>query len=384
VRICIVYDCLYPYTIGGAERWYRNLAERLAAGGHEVTYLTRRQWPRGEAADVAGVRVVAVSPHMELYDARGRRRILPPVLFGLGVLRHLLRRGSRYNVVHTGSFPYFSVLAVGAVRRGGRYRVVVDWHEVWTRAYWRDYLGRLGGGMGWWIQRKCLDVPQRAFCFSRLHERRLRELGVNGDVTILEGQYNGPSFSQPTSAEPLLVYAGRHIPEKRVPGLVPAIVGAREDIPQLRGEIYGDGPEHAKVLQAIADAAAQRFVSAPGFVDAEVVEQALSHALCFVLPSVREGYGLVIVESAARGVPSIVVAGADNAATELVQDGVNGFVVASVDGIADAIVRVYRAGDELRRSTLVWFEQNADRLSLERSLETVTNEYRALARTSAA
>ena len=22
VRICIVYDCLYPYTIGGAERWY--------------------------------------------------------------------------------------------------------------------------------------------------------------------------------------------------------------------------------------------------------------------------------------------------------------------------------------------------------------------------
>ena len=33
VRICIVYDCLYPYTVGGAERFYRNLAERLAADG---------------------------------------------------------------------------------------------------------------------------------------------------------------------------------------------------------------------------------------------------------------------------------------------------------------------------------------------------------------
>ena len=31
VRICLVYDCLYPHTVGGAERWYRNLAERLAA-----------------------------------------------------------------------------------------------------------------------------------------------------------------------------------------------------------------------------------------------------------------------------------------------------------------------------------------------------------------
>ena len=33
VRICLVYDCLYPHTVGGAERWYRNLAERLARTG---------------------------------------------------------------------------------------------------------------------------------------------------------------------------------------------------------------------------------------------------------------------------------------------------------------------------------------------------------------
>jgi hypothetical protein len=44
VRICLVYDCLFPYTVGGAERWYRNLGERLAAEGHDVTYITMRQW----------------------------------------------------------------------------------------------------------------------------------------------------------------------------------------------------------------------------------------------------------------------------------------------------------------------------------------------------
>ena len=54
VRICLVYDCLFPYTVGGAERWYRNLAERLAAEGHEVTFLTRRQWDRGTKVDVPG------------------------------------------------------------------------------------------------------------------------------------------------------------------------------------------------------------------------------------------------------------------------------------------------------------------------------------------
>ena len=45
-----------------------------------------------------------------------------------------------------------------------------------------------------------------------------------------------------------------------------------------------------------------------------------------VNPSAREGFGLVVAEAAADGTPSVVVAGEDNAAAELVIDGVNGFV----------------------------------------------------------
>jgi glycosyltransferase involved in cell wall biosynthesis len=317
---------------------------------------------------------------MQLYNRKGRRRILPPLLFGLGVVLHLLRRRGRYDVVHTASFPYFSLLGASAARRRGRYRILVDWHEVWTRAYWQDYLGGLRGAIGWRVQRACLRVPQRAFCFSRLHERRLRDLGLSGDLTRLEGQYAGsPGAASPLPARPVVVFAGRHIPEKRVPGLVPALARARRELPALRAEIYGDGPERPKVLQAIAELELEDCVSAPGFVDADVLERALRSALCFVLPSWREGYGLVILESAARGVPGVVVAGPDNAATELVEEGVNGTVAASAepDELAEAIVRVYRSGGELRRSTLEWFRRNEERLSLKRSLEIVTREYQA-------
>ena len=67
MRICVVYDCLFPLTVGGAERWYRNLAERLASGGHEVSYLTLRQWDRGERAQIdPRVRVVTAGPRMAL------------------------------------------------------------------------------------------------------------------------------------------------------------------------------------------------------------------------------------------------------------------------------------------------------------------------------
>src|ERR1019366_2146235 len=117
MRICVIYDCLYPYTVGGGERWYRNLAERLAADGHEDPHLTPRPWEGGGPPDLdPRVRVVTAGPRMALYTAGGRRRILPPLVFGVGVLAPLLRHGRRYDVVHCCAFPYFSLLAAALLR----------------------------------------------------------------------------------------------------------------------------------------------------------------------------------------------------------------------------------------------------------------------------
>jgi glycosyltransferase involved in cell wall biosynthesis len=378
VRICLVYDCLYPHTVGGAERWYRNLAERLAGDGHEVTYLTLRQWERGTDPAVPGLRVVAVAPRMALYRANGSRRIIPPLIFGVGVLGYLLLRGGRYDAVHTASFPYFSVLAAAIARPIHRFRLVVDWHEVWTRDYWREYLGRLGGWVGWTVQRLCIRVRQHAFCFSQLNLGRLRAQGLKGEAERLPGLYAGPPpAGEPAVAEPVVLFAGRHIPEKRVPVLVPALALAREQAPELRGVFLGDGPERGAVLRAISQHGLDDAVSAPGFVEADELTRSLQRALCLVLPSRREGYGLIVVEAAAASTPSIVTRAADSAATELIEDGENGFVAESVEpeALAEAILRVRDEGQALRERTAAWFLRNADRLSLESSLDAVSASY---------
>ena len=376
MRICVVYDCLYPHTIGGAERWYGNLSRKLAAEGHEVTYLTLRHWERGSEPDIPGVRVIAVGPRMALYS-RGRRRIAPPLVFGLGTLLHLARHRRRYHIVHVASFPYFSLLAAGLVRPVAGYRLFVDWHELWTHEYWRRYLGAGAGRIGWRVQRLCLRIPQHAFCFSRLHHGRLLKEGVRGAVTVLEGEFEGTAADTPLPAEPVVVFAGRHIPEKRPEAVVRAVARARETIPGLKAAIYGNGPDHAKVLTAIAELGLERSVAAPGFVDGEVVEEALARALCLLFPSEREGYGLVVLEALSRGTPVVLVRGEDNAAVEHVAEGENGFVAstATPEELSAMIVKVSEAGEGLRDSALAWFKRNETRLSLDASLSVVLSAY---------
>jgi glycosyltransferase involved in cell wall biosynthesis len=383
MRICLVYDCLFPHTVGGAERWYRRLAERLAASGHEVTYLTLRQWERGEDPGVAGVDVRVVGPRMSLYDGPGHRRIGPPIVFGAGVLWHLLRHGRHYDVVHTCAFPYFSLLAAALVRPLHGYRLIVDWFEVWSREYWREYLGARAGNVGWLVQRLGVRVPQRAFCFSRLYARRLREEGLNGEITMLAGAYDGSlQPREPTPAELLVVFAGRHIPEKGVLTIPPAIAAARRSVADLRCEIFGDGPERERLRREVERLGLRDVVDVPGFVATERVDEAIGRAMCLLLPSRREGYGLVVVEAAAHGTPSIVVAGLDNAAIELIEEGVNGFVAASTspDDLSAAIAAVARGGQGLRSATRAWFAEHADDVSLDRSLDVALGVYAAARR----
>ena len=263
-----------------------------------------------------------------------------------------------YDVVHTASFPYFSLLAAGAVRRLGGYELVVDWHEVWSAEYWREYLGR-AGWVGIAVQRRCARLRQRAFCFSQLHAARLREEGLRGDVTVLEGEYAGPlEPSPPREPEPLVVFAARMIPEKRAPAVVPAVALAAERVPGLRGVLFGDGPDRGAVLEAIARLPDPEIVSAPGLRRLRRGRRRARRAraaCCF-----RRDARATAWSSSRRRPPAprrSSCAGPDNAAVELVQAGVNGIVAASAEPaeLAAAIVAVLEAGSAMRASTSAWF-----------------------------
>jgi glycosyltransferase involved in cell wall biosynthesis len=197
-------------------------------------------------------------------------------------------------------------------------------------------------------------------------------------VTVLRGLYAGTTeHITPRAADPVVLFAARLIPEKQASLGVAAMALAARRIEGLRGEFLGDGPDRGALEAAIAEHGLEGVVSAPGFAEAQTVDAEMRRALCMLLPSRREGYGMVVVEAAARGTPSVVVAGEDNAATELIVEGVNGTIAERPDPevLAEAIARVHAAGLPLRESTAQWFAENAELLSLESSLRTVLDGY---------
>jgi glycosyltransferase involved in cell wall biosynthesis len=147
---------------------------------------------------------------------------------------------------------------------------VVDWHEVWGRDYWRSYLGSLRGRIGFAVERVCLRLPDHSFTFSRLAERSLRELGHRAPVTRLTGEFAADEgqrqrlLRKPREGPPLVVFAGRHISEKRVPAIPPAIAAARRQIPELRCLILGDGPDAAATRAEVEALGLRGAIEMPG------------------------------------------------------------------------------------------------------------------------
>jgi glycosyltransferase involved in cell wall biosynthesis len=162
-------------------------------------------------------------------------------------------------------------------------------------------------------------------------------------------------------------FLGRLDPIKRVPNLVAAM----SHLPAAELHIFGDGPDRARIESEIARHGLADRVILHGAVSSP--QYALQTIDVLVLPSAAEGFGLVLIEAMAAGVP--VVAADSPGIRDVLRDGVNGVSCgdASPSHIAEA---VRQAIDPQRRQSLI---ENARRDVRARfGWESVLAQYRRL------
>lgn len=373
-NVCVVYDCLFPLTFGGAERWYRFLVDELVATGASVTYLTRRQWLT-DSPEWPGVEVIDVSGASELYDAKGVRRTTPALAFGFGTFRWMLHHRREFDSVVVASFPFFSLLALRAALIGSPTPVFVDYFEVWSTKYWKSYAGGFTGSIGSAIQRLCIKVTRHAQVFTTQGAQQLRSQGYGGDLAVLPGLLSGNPETVKNRAHtspgvPTAIFVGRHVTHKGVRLLPEILRSAREALPEVRMTIVSDGPERLEVERDMRLLGLSDAVTFTGSVSDERLRTLFEESSCTVVPSLREGYGLVVAESVSAGTPVIVADNPENLATNLIEEGVNGFVVGpSAQAMARGIIAAVVGGDSLRASTYEWNARKRDQMSMQRSAD---------------
>ena len=370
-RVAIAYDCLYPASVGGGERVYRRIADLLVERGSQVDYFTRRQWTGHPPP--AGFTIVPVWDGA-IYDDGGNRTMSSAVRFAAALYRGLRARRDDYDVVIASALPVLTLFAV-RLAVGRRSTVVADWLEVWSWRKWRAYSGTAVGSLAFalqWLGLRATPVltVNSAFTAERVRRYRRRARPIVLGLVDLAGQ---PAEPLPAAAPAYVLFAGRHIADKHIDALPAALVQARRRHPTLRLVVLGSGPE-TDALRAAADlAGVSDFVEIRGRVDDRDLTATFASAAVLVNPSAREGFGLVVAEAAAHGVPSVVVAGEDNAAVELIEDGVNGFVARSAGpaDLGDAIARAVDGGDALRASTVEWYGRERVSRGLPASVEEI-------------
>lgn len=124
-----------------------------------------------------------------------------------------------------------------------------------------------------------------------------------------------------------VLFVGRLVEKKGCRYLIEAMAEVQKLIPSARLIVIGDGPERGRLEQmSLRTGVRAEFLGAQ--LNAEVKKQ-LDQARVFCLPSVTaengdaEGFGLVILEAQASGVP--VVSSARGGVEEAIKDGVTGF-----------------------------------------------------------
>lgn len=323
-------DMAHPEA-GGAEKYISVIAEGLAARGHHVTFRTASYPGSLHTESVSGVDYVR---------SGGRLGIYPRAL-----LSQLLRRHRPDVVVDVqNGVPYLSPLTQ-------RVPVINLVHHV-HKEQWPVLLGAGLSRVGWFLESQ---VAPRVYqncqyvTVSDASRRELIELGVEAErISVIHNGTDAlPVEDMTRTAHPSVVVLGRLVPQKRVEYAIQAVAELSEEFPGLSLDIVGSGWWQSHLEQTVSELGVEDRVVFHGHVSEAEKHRLLARAWVHAMPSLKEGWGLVVVEAGIHGTPTVAFSEAGGPKDSIV----HGHTGLLVDGGAPeftAAVRSLLVDDQLR------------------------------------
>lgn len=311
---------------GGAELYLHKMATGMIERGARVTIFTAAY--EDAAADEVRdqIRYVRRGSKMSVY-LQGLLCLIR------GVFGH-------YDLIVDvqNGLPFFT-------RLFARKPVLVLVHHV-HKEQWPIVYPGLVGRVGWWIEKHVAPRLYRDCQYVAVSEATREELitlGVGPDrISVV---HNGTDPVIPSdiakTPNPSICVVGRLVPHKQVEHAIDIAMNLHEQYPDLVLRVVGDGWYAPQLHHHAAARRAGDTVIFEGHVDEERKQQIYAQSWMMLLPSLKEGWGLVIGEAGAHRTPTLAYrdAGGTN---ESIENQVSGILVddpSELEAEAAALIR---------------------------------------------
>lgn len=314
LRIAILSwrDLEHPEA-GGAEVFAERTAATMVQRGHDVTFFTSA-FPGGAATDTReGFKIVRAGGRFGVY------------LRGMWFLRRNRRNFDVVIDIQNG-VPFWSPL----VFRGTILPVVHHVH----REQWFTFFPRPISSVGWFLESRVSPMVYRKRQYVTVSESSRRELaGVGVDPANVAVVYSGNEAPERVLAEePItergnrIACLGRLVPHKRVELAIDSVAQLADQFSDLHLDVIGGGDWMNNLIEYAQEKGVADRVSFHGFVSDDLKHELLSQAAVLAMPSIKEGWGLTILEAGYHAVPSVAFRYAGGT-QESIQDGHTGLLV---------------------------------------------------------
>lgn len=289
-----------PAKYSGIERAVDEIGARLVACGHDVTvYCMAGHYPEKPASH-RGIRL--------RYVPTVPTKNLEMIVYSF--LSTISASLQSYDVLH---FHALGPSTMAYIPRLLRKKTVVTVHGLdWQREKWgraaRMYL-KFGEYASWRFPHETIVVSRSLQSHYGRHHGRIAHYIPNGVGHQQYAELHQAAARFSVEKRKYLVYVGRLTPEKNIHLLIEAFRSLNSNMKLL---IVGGGSETSYLEQLQALAARDSRVVLTGPLYGECLEELVSNAFLFVLPSSIEGLPVALLEALCQGVPALVSDIAEN------------------------------------------------------------------------
>lgn len=320
ILVCPEY--FYPH-VGGGEVWIWNVARKLSERGHFIRVLTYKHPTRKANESIGGMSIQRMGP----FPIRGTQPYLSRALIqAFGILKNALNQ--QFDVVlAVQTFPLIPSKLISLILRRP---IVALFHDVYGLEFSLIEKGLLKGLIRGITEKISLQLHyDLVLAVSRSTRNKLVASGISADkIRVVFGGVDLKFIDGVQgflSESPLIVYLGRLVKYKHVDDLIVSFRKLLRRFPNAQLWIVGDGPERDGLIKLSRDLRVSERVKFWGRVSDVKKVQILKSAWMLVLPSTKEGLGLVLLESLACKTPVIAVD--SGGPRDVVFNGISGFLV---------------------------------------------------------